>query len=726
MTGWAALVLRRPWLVLLLTAGLVAAAGAWGAGVAERLGSGGYTDPGSESARVERLVDDLFGRQSPDVVAVYTVPAGRTIDDIGPAVEGRLAALDPVLLDRPVVTAWNTPALAPYLRSTDGTRALALVFIAGDEGGRLAAYPTIAEQLTVPDVPTDLTGFAALADEINTRSEHDLLRAESLSLPLTLVVLVLVFGGLAAAALPVAVGVLAILGALACLRLWSLVTDVNVFAVNIATLLGLGLAIDYGLFVVSRYREELAHGDPATALTRTLGTAGRTVGFSALLLVCAFAGTLVFPQASLRSLGFGAMSAVAVAAAMSLTVLPAALALLGPRIGAGSWRRDAFERGQARAERFWTRVTRVVLAHRGLVAVTVTAVLLLLASPVLGVRLTDVDHTALPPDSPARVSVERVAEEFPAVGSGVVVVVRGSDGRPPASAAVADLRARIADVDDVAQVVVAGTRDDVTVLRAQLVVPDRSQPAMAALAEVRALVPPDGTEVLLGGQTALTADGVDAIVDRFPLMVAIMVLATVTLLLIGFGSVLLPIKAVVVAALSLGATFGILTWVFQDGHLAGLFGVGTGPLAAGMAVLVVAVVFGLSTDYEVFLISRMVEARRAGADTDEAVLVGAGRTGRVVTAAATLLILVTGAFTLSSLTPMRFLGIGMIVALVIDATLVRMLLVPALVALMGRANWWGPTWLQRPNVGDLPHSHPPVTAVVANGNESATSSENRA
>ena len=725
MNRWAALVLRSPWLVLLLTAGFVVAAGAWGAGVAERLGSGGYTDPGSEAVRVEHLVEDMFGRQSPDVVAVYTAPPGRTVDDIGPDVSTRLAGIDPTLLDRPVVTAWNTPALAPYLRSADGNRALALVFVAGDESGRLAAFPDVAEQVTVPGVQTELTGFAALADEINTRSERDLLWAESLSLPITLVVLVLVFGGLAAAALPVAVGVLAILGALACLRVWSIFTEVNVFAVNIATLLGLGLAIDYGLFVVSRYREELAHTDPATALTRTLGTAGRTVGFSALLLICAFAGTLVFPQASLRSLGFGAMSAVAVAAAMSLTVLPAALALLGHRIGAGSWRRDAFERGQARAERFWTRVTRVVLAHRGLVAVTVTAVLLLLASPVLGVRLTDVDHTALPPDSPERVSVERVAEEFPAVGSGVVVVVRGADGRPPATSAVTSLREQITAVDDVAQVVVAGSRDDVTVLRAQLVVPDRSQPAMTALAEIRALDPPDGTEVLLGGQTALTADGVDAIVDRFPLMVAIMVLATVTLLLIGFGSLLLPLKAVFVAALSLGATFGILTWVFQHGHLAGLLGVGTGPLAAGMAVLVVAVVFGLSTDYEVFLISRMVEAHRAGADTDEAVLVGAGRTGRVVTAAATLLILVTGAFTLSSLTPMRFLGIGMIVALVIDATLVRMLLVPALVGLMGRANWWGPRWLQRGNSRDLAHKNVTVTKNVAIGNESATSSGNQ-
>ncbi|MGW0041490.1 MMPL family transporter [Rhodococcus sp. NPDC003348] len=702
MTRWAAVVLRWPWLVLLLTVGIVAVAGTWGSAVHDRLGAGGYADPGSESAHVEALVDDLFGRQSPDVVAVYTAPAGSTLDQIAPQVQARLDTIEDGLLDRPVVTPWNTPAAAPYLRSADGTRALALVFAAGDENQRLASYPAVADHLAVPGVPTELTGFAAVADEINSRSAQDLLRAESLSLPITLVVLVLVFGGLVAAALPVAVGVLAILGALACLRLATSFTEVNVFAVNVVTLLSLGLAIDYGLFIVSRYREELAaqrdigaDADPAVALTRTLATAGRTVGFSALLLICAFAGTLVFPQATLRSLGLGAMSAVAVAATMSLTVLPAALALLGPRVGAGSWRRNAFDRGQARAERFWERVTRAVLARRLLVATSITALLLVLASPVLGIKLTDIDHTALPADHPARTTVERVAAEFPAVGSGVVAVVRGDDGRPPSPVVVDGLRRQIAAVGDVAGVVVAGTRDDVTVLRAQLEVPDRSQPAMAVLDEIRAIEVPDGARMLLGGQTALTADGVDAIVDRFPVMVAIMALATFTLLLIGFGSVLLPIKAVLVAALSLGATFGILTWVFQHGHLAGLLGVSTGPLAAGMTVLVVAVVFGLSTDYEVFLISRMVEEHRRGADTDGAVLAGAARTGRVVTAAAALLILVTGAFTLSALTPMRFLGVGMIIALVIDATLVRMLLVPALVALMGRANWWGPRVLRR-------------------------------
>lgn len=695
MTRWAAAVARRPWIVLLLTVGFVVAAGAWGASVTSRLGSGGYADHGSESMQVERLVDDLFGRQSPDVVAVYTAPDGQSLDDIGPAVQARLDTLDPALLDKPVLTYWNTPAAASSLRSADGTKALAVVFAAGDEDQRIVAFADIAPHLSVPGVHTDTTGFAALAADINAQSQRDLVVAESLSLPITLLVLVLVFGGLVAASLPVAVGGLAILGAMASLRLIVEFTDVNVFAANIATLLGLGLAIDYGLFVVSRFREELADDDADVdgALARTLATAGRTVGFSAVLLICAFAGTLVFPQVSLRSLGYGAMSAVAVAAALSLTALPAALVLLGPRIGAGSWRRDAFARGEARAQRFWGRVTRSVLRRPLATATAVTAALLVLAAPILGITLTDVDHTALPPGSAARVTAEQVAAEFPAANSGVIVAVRGADGQPPAALGVEGLRREIAAVDDVSEVAVAGTREDVTLLRAQLSVPDRSQQAMHALAGIRAVDAPAGTDVMLGGMTAITADGVDAIVDRLPLMIAVMVLATLVLLFLGFGSIVLPVKAVLVAFLSLGATFGILTTVFVGGHLAGVLGVSQGPLAAGMVVLVIAVVFGLSTDYEVFLISRMVEAHQQGASTDDAILAGTTRTGRVVTAAAALLVLVTGAFTLSTLTPMRFIGIGMMIALVLDATLVRMLLVPALVKLMGEANWWRPAWL---------------------------------
>lgn len=698
MNVWARVILRRRWTILLGTVALVLIAGAWGSTVMNKLGAGGYSDPGSESMQVERIVQEHFGRQTPDAVAVYTVPDGRTLDDIGDDISRSLDSIDPAILDRPVLTYWNTPAAAPYLRSHDGAQALAVVFAAGDENERIAAFDEIEPHLRVPGIDTDVTGFTALATAINDQSERDLVFAESLSLPVTLAVLVLVFGGLVAASLPVLVGALSVLGALASLRLISEFVDVNVFAVNIASLLGLGLAIDYGLFIVSRFREELARegADTATAITRTLATAGRTVAFSALLLMCAFAGTLVFPQSMLKSLGFGAMSAVAVAAAMSLTVLPAALALLGHRISTWSWRTDAFEHGEARAQRFWGTVTSAVLRRPGVIAAAIITALLLLAAPVTGIKLGDVDHTALPPSSSARIGAETVAAAFPAANSGVLILATGADDTAPPSDAIAGLRGAVAAVDGVTNVAVVGANETVTVLQAQLSVPDRSQAAMTAVEDIRGLPAPDGVDLQIGGLSAITADGVDAIIDWLPVMIAIMAGATLLLMLLAFGSIVLPLKAIAVAFLSLGATFGILTLIFYDGHLSHLLGVSEGPLAAGMVVLVISVVFGLSTDYEVFLISRMVEAKHAGASTDEAILIGATRTGRVVTAAATLLILVTGAFTLSELTPMRFIGIGMIIALALDATLVRMLLVPALVTLMGNANWWGPAFLRTP------------------------------
>ncbi|MFD4367204.1 MMPL family transporter [Rhodococcus sp. NPDC058521] len=689
MTTWAGVVLRHRLAVLLTSVVIVVLSGAFGATVMDRLSAGGYADPGSEAVATEKLIEDHYGRQTPDVVALYTAPEGRTLDDLGPDVQARLDGLDSNLLARPVVSYWNSPATKKQLATADGTQALALVYLDGDENQRLRGFEDVREDLTVPGVDTQLTGFSALADDINSQSEKDLIFAESLSLPITLVVLVLVFGGVVAASLPVTVGVLAVLGSLASLRVISEWFEVNVFAVNVASLLALGLAIDYGLFVVSRFREEITAGRSADdALVRTMSTAGRTIGFSALLLVCAFAGTLVFPQPMLKSLGFGAMSAVAMAALMSLTVLPAALALLGTRIGKWTWNANAFERGEARARRFWGATTGAVLRRPGLVAVTIGALLLLLAAPINAIALGDVDHTALPADSKARATAEHLAAEFPAANSGVLVVLEDAEGGAPENTAVNDAVRELKAVDDISDVSPLGAAtEEFVALRVEMSVPDRSQDAMRVVDDIRAIDHP-GVHWQLGGTTASTSDGVDTIVRMMPVMLAVMAAATLILMFVAFGSVVLPIKAVVMAFLSLGATFGVLTLIFHNGFLANQLGITPGPLAAGMVVLVISVVFGLSTDYEVFLLSRMVEARAEGADTAEAVMTGATRTGRVVTAAAALLILVTGAFTLSELTPMRFIGIGMITALLIDATLVRMLLVPALVKLMGRANWW--------------------------------------
>jgi len=669
-------------MMLAVFAAIMVACGLFGADTADRVSSAGFSDPGSESALVENLVREHFGPQTPDVVALYTAPRGRTIDEVAPRVRAALDSIDPALLQRPIETPWTSLGKSRLLRSDDGTQALALIYLAGDENRRIHAFTDIQAALRPPDVPTQLSGYSALATEINERSVRDLVRAEMISLPLVLAILVVVFGGLIAAALPLAVGVLTVLGALGTIRVLTEFTEVSIFAVNIASLLGLGMAIDYGLFLVSRFREERAAGrDVAAAVTRTYATAGRTVAFSALLLICAFAGTFVFPQAVLRSLGFGAIAAVALAALLSLTVLPALLVLVGHRMAPAP--------AQPRTERFWGRVVDAVLRRPGAVALGAVAVLLLLAAPLAGLRLGDIDHRALPADSPSRATVEELTEQFPAAGSGITAVLRGEDG-PPQSAAVESMSGAIAAVPGVRTVLQVGRADNLVVFHAFLDVTDRSDAAADAVHAVRDLEPPPGAHLLVGGDTAATVDSVDSILRDMPWMMLVMVAATLILLSAAFRSIVLPLKAVVMAFLSLAATFGVLTWIFCDGNLAGFFAVSTGPIAAGMLVLIIAVVFGLSTDYEVFLLSRMVEAHDNGADTTEAARIGTVRTARVVTAAATLLVIVTGAFALSPLTPMRMLGIGMIIALIIDATLVRMLLVPATVRLLGAANWWSP------------------------------------
>ncbi|WP_280236658.1 MMPL family transporter [Nocardia cyriacigeorgica] len=684
MTAWARVVVHRPRTVLAVVIGLMLLCAAYGAGAAEKVGAAGFTDPGSESGRVDALVRAQLGPTTADIVAVYTAPEGQSLEAIGPQISAAIDRIDPALLERPVETYWHsTPPRTQFLRSADGRQGLAVVYLAGDENQRITAFGDVEAELRVPGLSTRLAGYSALADEITTRSQHDLILAESISIPVTLLILVLVFGGFAAASLPVLVGALAVGGSLAVIRALTEITEVTTFAVNIASLIGLGMAIDYGLFLVTRFREEIAggHGVPA-AIERTCATAGRTVAFSAALLICAFAGTFVFPQPVLRSLGFGAIAAVALAAALSLTVLPAMLALFGARIGA------ARERG--RTERFWGRVVDAVLRRPGIVAVAVTAILLALATPLLGVRLGDIDHRALPADNPMRATVDELTERFPAANSGVTAVLHGPGGAVPAAAAVATVVREIDAVPGVGPVFQVGRAADFVVVHAMLDSADRSDAAIDVVATLRALDPPAGTELRIGGDTAATVDSVDSITAAMPWMIAVMVVATLVLLAVAFRSIVLPLKAVAMAFVSLAATFGILTWIFHDGHLAGMLGVTPGPLAAGMVVLIIAVVFGLSTDYEVFLLSRMVEAHHAGADTAASVRTGTLRTARVITAAAVLLIVVTGAFTLSPLTPMRFLGIGMILALIIDATLVRMLLVPALVQLMGPLNWWMP------------------------------------
>ncbi|WP_067533633.1 MMPL family transporter [Nocardia crassostreae] len=689
MTFWARVVVARPKTILAAAVLFALACGLFATGLADNVSAAGFTDPGAESSRVDAWVTERLGPQNPDVIAIYTAPDGQSLADIGPRVQQGIDRIDPALLQRPVESYWNS-SRQQYLRSADGRQAVAVVFAAGDDNHRIAVYPEIAAALRIGGIDTRLTGYSALADAISDQSRQDLIVAESISIPLTAIVLVLVFGGVVAASLPVLVGTFAVVGALGAVGLIARFTEVSIFAVNVVSLLGLGLAIDYGLFIVGRFREELAEGRSVPeAIARTLSTAGRTVLFSALLLMCAFAGTFVFPQAVLRSVGFGAIAAVGLAAALSITALPAVLTLLGPRIAAWSWRADAFERSELRAQRFWGRVVTAVMRRPGTVAIAVGALLLLLAAPLTSVRLGDIDHTALPAGSETRTAVEELAAKFPAANSGATVLVEAVNGEPPQPSAIGTALRELGAVPGVRQATHLGTRDNTAIIHLALAAPDRFPAAQETIRHIRDL-PLDAITLRVGGESAATVDSVTAVLAKLPLMLVVMVAVTLLMLSLAFRSIVLPLKAVLMAFLSLAATFGILTWIFDQGHLSDLVGVSVGPLSGGMMVLIIAVVFGLSTDYEVFLLSRMVEAHESGADTEQSVHTGTVQTARVITAAAALLVLITGAFTLSPLTPMRFLGLGMVIALIIDATLVRMLLVPALVKLMGPANWWTP------------------------------------
>jgi RND superfamily putative drug exporter len=676
----------------------------------DRLQQGGYEVPGSESVRTDQTVERALGRQAADVVAVYTVPAGTNLDD--PAVVAKVRQrLDALPAARVASAAgwWQNPAL---LAADGRTGAVALRLKGAGTGDRIDAWRAIEADLRGPDGHTygvrgltaRFTGQAPLGSSTIQQAGDDLTRAEAVSFPILLVLLVFVFGGLVAAGLPLVVGGLAIVGALGLLRLFSEFTDISVFAMNVVTLLGLGLAIDYGLFIVSRFREELAArpGDDSVrrALERTLSTAGRTVLVSGLTVVAALSGLLVFPQTILRSIGLGGMAAVAVSALAAVTVLPALLAVLGHRIDAlrvpRLWPRRTAPGPDGRPST-WRRIGFAVMRRPAIVVLVAGAALLLLATPFRHAEFGLVDSSVLPKGNEVRTATETLHRALPAAaGDATQVVVVGRDGTPPTVAGVRAATELVRDVAGVARVRQTAAGKGVVVLEAQLDGGAKSEAARDAVRDLRALTPPLGTgDILVGGVTAQLVDTVDAVGGELPWLLLILAAAVLVLMFLAFGSLVIPLKAIVMSTLSLGASFGAVVWIFQEGHLSGLFGTTPGPVDATIPVLMLAILFGLSTDYEVFLLSRIAEAHRAGRPLREAVAYGLERTGGIITSAALLLMVVIGAFSLSGLTFMKLIGVGMLLAIAVDATVVRATLVPATMALLGRVNWWAPAWMQR-------------------------------
>lgn len=731
------LVVRRRRTILTLTLIALVAAAIVGGGVFSRLSTGGFEDPDSESTRAADVLEAEFGTGAPDLVLVVSATAPST-DDVAavdqPLVRAAGEAITASLagtagLDD-VVSYWSLGA-PPPLRSTDGESALVLLRAPGDEDDTARAdviehvietyddeehAAEIAEGAAPHEwsgaVTVEVGGGERIFTQVGETIEGDLARAESIAIPLTLLLLVVVFGGIVAALLPVAVGMFAVLGAFLTLFVITSFTDVSIFSINLVTAMGLGLAIDYSLLVVSRFREELARGRAVDdAVVRTVETAGRTVAFSALTVAVSLAALLIFPLYFLRSFAYAGVGVILVAMLASVVALPALLAVLGTRVD--RWRvrtvRPASDGG------IWHRVASAVMRRPATVAISGVALLILVGLPFLGVEFGVPDDRVLPEEDPARQVSETLRADFDSSEADAFSIVAvDTSGSEIQDATIDAHAAAVSDVEGVARVdtvtgryaagelvgppdesLAAFRGDDAIRFSVVPAVEPISPEAETMIAEVRD-VEHGFDEVLVGGQSAALVDSKSAIFGLVPWAGLWIAGATFVLLFLMFGSLLVPLKAIVLNTLSLTATFGAMVWIFQEGNGAGLLDfTATGLTDTTTPILMFCIAFGLSMDYEVFLLSRMKEEYDRTGDNDLAVVTGLERTGRLVTAAALLLSITFFAFATSSVTFIKLFGLGLGLAVLVDAFVVRATLVPALMKLAGNWNWWAPGPLRR-------------------------------
>ena len=679
---------RRARRVLIIAALFFVIAGALGAGVADRLDPFGADDPATESVIAdERLKEAGFSETG---VVVLIDGADMSSSEGQKRVENITRALeaDP---DVAAVSSFLTTGSRDFI-STDGDSTYLSVALEPTEDlARHDAAERIAGSLA--DEPGVTVGGPALAEtQVNKQVERDLRTAELFAFPLLFLLSLLFFRSLVAALLPLLVGALAIVGTFLVLRVASELTSVSIFALNVAIGLGLGLAIDYSLFIVSRYREEIARtGAGLEAMRRTLATAGRTVLFSSLTVAGALASLLVFPQRFLYSMGIAGFFVALIAAAIALTVLPAILALLGHRVNAltpGFLARRAERDARPGQEGLWYRVTQLVTRFPGRIAALTAALLIALGMPFLGIQFTSVDAQVLPKSASARQVDDTLRANFPPYRDTPVILA--VSGVADEAERVADAAAQLPDVAAVRPPLeLADGVYAVNAISATAPLTDESQQLVA---DLRAL---EG-DALVTGTTAHYVDLQGSLGDHLPLMLAIVAAITLAVLFVMTGSLILPLMQVAMNAIGLGAVLGILVLIFQDGRLEGLLGyTSQGGLEATQLLLLFATVFGLSTDYGVFLLARVKEARDGGYSDSEAVTVGLERTGRIVTAAALLFCVAFGAFVTSEIIILKVLGLGTAIAVLLDATIVRALLVPSLMQLLGRWSWWAPAPLRR-------------------------------
>jgi RND superfamily putative drug exporter len=687
---------------------------------------------GTEADRTQRLVEGVAGLSGDSVVAVTFSSSEWTLSD--PRFNQALRAAVQRVKENPDVQSVASPLEGPPLLavrflSADGHHALVLIRLKGDLRAATRAFPKIREQLQVGPLTTAITGKPAFLQNLDTLLERDLVRAELVSFPLALIVLLMVFRTWVAALLPIGVGALAVMSGVAGVLLLSHATDMAQYTINVVSLIGLGVAIDYSLFIVSRFRDELSAGGAVEdALVRSVDTSGRAVAFSGLAVAVGLSGLLFYRRSYLSAMGIAGALVVAGAVVYALTFLPALLAVLGRRI----------ERGRVPLPRLadrpglWHSLSTWVMRHPVMVLAPTLAALLFLGLPFRRLRMAATDITALPPGSEARRGAEELARLFPREAANRIVVAvefpSGNAFTPERVAALYDYSRRSAllpgvagaesivdldpSLDRAAYVSLAGMPRDflppefeiaekafiagrVTVLYFLTDAPTSSPQAEEVVRRIRAERSVGDARVWVGGQTANNVDAMNYIRAHTPQALGFVMSVTALVLFLLLGSVVLPLKALGMNLLSIAGSFGALVWIFQEGHLRSVLRFEPGPIEPSLPILLFCAVFGLSMDYEVLLLSRMQEEYRRCGDNVQSVAEGLERTGGLITSAAAIMVAVFAAFGLATVVVVKAMGLGMAIAVTIDATLVRVLLVPATMRLFGNLNWWAPAPLAR-------------------------------
>ena len=668
-------------------------AGGIGSAVFGKLDSGGYSDPKSDSAKAFTYLTDVFKVKDPAVVLVVETKDGIT---------NPIAIASATKLENQVKTEsgvdstlsyWSAGG-APSLKSTDGKSAFLFIFsddVDWDNVQSLgkeiqAKYDGKFENLTVY-----ASGTGVFAHAINTKISEDLKLSESISIPLTFILLIFVFGGLVASAMPLLVGVSAILGSFLVIYLLTFVTGVSIFALNLITGLGLGLGIDYALLIVNRFREELHAGRSVDeSIKRTVNTAGKTVFYSGLTIVITLAALVLFPQMFLKSFGYAGVTVVVMAVLGALVALPALLAILGTRIDKLVVRKSSIT---PKEDGRWAQTARFVMRRPVAVVMLSLIVLTVLAAPIKNIVFSQVDSRVLPASNSAALASKIISDRFPGQeGNPIEIIVPNGATMGTQINQYTNEIAQVPGIVRIGDSQVSGNDVRVTAIHSM---GPRTPAAEVLIKDIRKIRAPEGT--LIGGVAADYADTQIGIAKTMPWALLWIAIGVLILLFVFTGSIILPIKAIILNILSLGATLGVITWIFVDGHLKWLVGdfTVTGSVDTGSIILVAVVAFGLSMDYEVFLLSRIKEEHDAGRSNIESVATGLQRSARIITAAAGLLAIVFASFMLSGVTSIKMLGFGVAFAILLDASLVRALLVPALMRLFGERNWWAPKAMKR-------------------------------